>query len=547
MEYLRPIARKLFSENSNLSYKLDKASGDYEILSLLSKERSDEEIGKLFHSRYGFDLIRVSQQTVNYSLLRNFDVELLKTAKSIPVSFDEETKEWTFAISNLVNDKVQSIFRKITANKNEKSKFVFAFDFEIESFFSEIEEKEDEKPIEESGKNAMGWVDAVIEKGLELRASDIHIERLEKGIRVRYRVDGGMMGSQFFQMSDKQVSNVYVRLKVVGNMNISEKRRSQDGRIDNFKYNGVSYSMRVSTVNTIYGEKFVMRVFDENSDSQTFEDLGFHDDQISAIERMLKKANGIIYLAGATGSGKTTTLYSMIEKLDKEALNIYTIENPSEKTIAGVNQIQVDEQSQNTYPSVLKTLLRQDPDVMVVGEVRESETANIAVQASLTGHLVITTIHANNALDSITRLSELQVESYLLGASSVGFLSQRLVKVLCPHCKKKVDNLPHYHREWIATEFPEFNYEEEKKNGNFIFEPVGCDKCVNGFKGRIAVLELIEVDDKIRELISKKADKKELSKYLKTKDYKEMKFRGIQSALKGLTGIEELMGKLANG
>lgn len=540
MEYLRPVSKKLTSENR--IEELKQLRDDKSILSFLLEFTEFETVSEEFESRYGFKLIRINPRSINKSLIKDFDLDVLRAAKVLPISL--ENNEYTFAISSITNES-DSIFTKLAQKKGAKAKFVFALEYEILKVLNGSEEhKEENKLIDVPAKDAIKWVDSIIAKGFEIRASDIHIEPLEEGVKVRYRVDGSMMGTQVFNMTEKQLSNIHVRLKVIAKMDISEKRKSQDGRIDGYEYDGINYSMRVSTVNTIHGEKFVMRIFDENSKSKSFEDLGFFPEQIESIKRMLSKSNGIIYLAGATGSGKTTTLYSMIENLDKEELNIYTIENPAEKKIPGVNQIQVDEQSQNTYPSVLKTLLRQDPDVMVVGEIRETETANIAVQASLTGHLVITTIHANNAIESITRLSDLKVESYLLGASSVGFLSQRLVRILCPHCKQKVEELPTYERLWIESVDPEFDYEQEKEKGNYFYSACGCDKCIKGYKGRVAVLELIEVDDEMKDLISRNASKKEVNAKLSKNNFKQMRLQGLLNAKKGITSMEELMGKL---
>lgn len=543
MEYLKPIARKL-KRYEEISDEIENLEKDSQILPIMMEVSDEDEIKREFENRYGMDLVRISEKSNLKELIAEFDLQLLKRAKVIPVERVENT--WTIAITDITDDRIQDIFRKSVELKGGKAKFVFSFRHEVEDYLKEDNKKKEEILIENEGKDSILWVEEVIEKGLKIRASDIHIEPLVNGIKVRYRVDGSMIGSQVFNMTDKELSSAYIRLKILSNMDISEKRKSQDGRIDDFSYNGSKYSMRVSTVNTVNGEKFVMRIFDENDETLTFEDLGFYEEQIESIRRMLKKSNGIIYLAGATGSGKTTTLYSMIEEFDKDKLNIYTIESPVEKRIEEVNQIQIDKQSQNTYPSVLKTLLRQDPDVMVVGEIRESETANIAVQASLTGHLVLTTIHANNAIDSITRLSELKIESYLLGASSVGFLSQRLVRVLCKKCRKKRETLKVHEEMWIKNFHPNFDYEEEKSKGNYIYSQTGCDDCVSGYKGRIAVLEIIEVDERLRELISLNSKKTDIQEYLNSIGYKKMESQSVKGLLKGITSVDEVMAKLQN-
>lgn len=541
MKYLLPLVKKL-SKNEELNLRT-KDMNDEQILKELATEVPYSEIEDVFSKHYGFPYVKVDLKKIDRTLLRFFEVEYLKKESVMPYKFDEETNEWFFAISDITNNNVKKTLKDILLAKGQKVNFTFSFKHEIEKFYS-MEEVEKIKPID-VGNEATEWVDAILQQGIAIRASDIHVEPKKEGLRVRYRVDGVMTGGQTFIMSEKEMSNIYVRLKVVGNMDISEKRKSQDGRIDNYEYKGNIYSMRISTINTIHGEKIVLRVFSESQEVVTLNELGFSEEQEDSIIRMISESNGIIYLAGATGSGKTTTLYAMLGELDENSLNIYTIENPVEKSIEGVNQVQVDENSKNTYASTLKTLLRQDPDIMVVGEIRDDETANLAVQASLTGHLVMTTLHANSALESLNRLSKMNVENYLIGASSVGFLSQRLVRVLCPYCKEKVEELPTYDLKWLESSLGEkVDYEQMKREGNYVCKNVGCDKCVDGYRGRIAVLEIIEVDEEIKELIASNESIKVIRNVLEKKGYKDMNYDGAMKALKGITTIKELMAKL---
>ena len=466
MDYLEPLIKKTVeAEFASDAYNADSDEG---ILKALLKHTDFQTVSQAFHDRYAFELVNLDNFK-EVGNVKEFKWDLLEASSVIPYKYIANEKEWVFAISDISNEHILTVFTEIAREKGASASFVFALKYQIDNFYASHKPKEGEKPIELTSNKPSEWVDLVLKKGLMLEASDIHIEPLENGYRVRYRVDGDLVEKQDFTLSETKISNIVVRLKVVAGMNITEKRRSQDGRIDGYELNGVKYSMRVSSVNTILGEKFVLRILDETSATKSFSELGFFEKQIQALERLLSNSNGIVYLAGATGSGKTTTLYSMIESLDKSKLNIYTVENPVEKRLSGISQIPVDEQSQNTYPSVLKTLLRQDPDVIVIGEIRESETANIAIEASLTGHLVMTTLHSNNALDSVIRLSQMDIESYLLGASSVGFLSQRLVKRLCEFCKEKVETLPVYEEMWLKKHKPGFDYEEEKAKGNYIY------------------------------------------------------------------------------
>lgn len=545
MIYLKAIIKKLTNETS-LIKKASEYKDDKKLLEFLLTFTSQDEIEKAFTHHYGVRYNKIFLEEIDEDLLKEFNGSFLEKEVILPYSFDALSGKWKFAISNLVDRNLQDRIKRVVNQKNQSVEFTFLFNFEIYEIYNKLKGKTNKEIVidEKANYDATSWVDMAINNGIQLGASDIHIEREETGLQVRYRVDGVMTNKYLFTLSDGEISNIYVRLKIIGNMDISEKRKSQDGRIDHYEHKGSFYSLRVSTVNTINGEKFVMRLFSETEKTLNFDDLGFTSLQQEKIMKMINKSNGIVYLAGATGSGKTTTLYTMINNLDVDALNVYTIESPVEKGITGVNQIQIDEASGNTYPSVLKTLLRQDPDVMAVGEIRERETAQIAVQASLTGHLVLTTIHANSALDSLSRLVDIGIENYLIGASSVGFISQRLARRLCPHCKQKVETIPDYQNTWIKQEVEDFDYEIQKQSGNFFYENFGCDHCVNGYKGRIAILEMIEVDDEMKSMISRGASTKEIKTHLITNNFKNLKFDGISKALDGVTSVQEIMGKL---
>lgn len=549
MIHLKAIVKKLANDTEalNSTVLIEKAGtmrSDKDLLKFLLTFKTQEEIEKAFTHHYGMKYKKITLQDVDKGLLEEFNPEFLEKKKVVPYEYDESKKQWKFAIGNLTDLDLQKEIRSISSKKGQTVEFTFSFDFEIEDVYTKLKSNKEIVIDKNVVYDAISWVEMVINNGIDLGASDIHIERVETGLEIRYRVDGVMTKRHTFEFEPSEISNINVRLKVVGNMDISEKRKSQDGRIDHYEYKSNIYSLRVSTVNTVNGEKFVMRLFSEDENAVDFDDLGFTKIQKEKVIKMIRHSNGIVYLAGATGSGKTTTLYTMIDNLDVDALNVYTIENPVEKSIIGVNQVQIDEASGNTYPSVLKTLLRQDPDVIAVGEIRERETAEIAVQASLTGHLVVTTVHANGALDSISRLSEIGVENYLIGASSVGFISQRLARRLCPHCKRKVENIPEYESAWIKDEVKDFDYEVCKAEGKDIYEPVGCDLCVGGYKGRIAIIEMIEVDDEIKSMISRGVESKLISDYLGTTDYTNMKLDGISKALDGVTSVQEIMGKL---
>lgn len=549
MIYLRPLVSKLVKDRE-LAREISRKGSDEEMLEgLLSANVSIEDLSARFLKHYGVQYKSLTIEEIDEDLTGQFDLKSLRSESVIPYGFDSATNKWSFSIGDLTNKSIQQNITNSVKNRGQSVEFAFTFSSVIDSIYEAISNQKSGLKFEvtdDVSNDAVDWVETIINDGIKFKASDIHIERVADGLKVRYRIDGSMGVNRTFDMSSNEISNIHVRLKLIGNMDITEKRRSQDGRIDNYEYKDQLYSMRLSTINTIHGEKFVMRVFSEDEDITNFESLGFTSEQENKISEAIRKSNGIIYLAGATGSGKTTTLYAMIDKLNSESLNIYTLENPVEKSIVGVNQIQIDEASGNTYPSSLKALLRQDPDILVIGEIREKETAELAVQSSLTGHLVMTTIHANSALDSISRLVDMGVENYLIGASSVAFISQRLVRKLCPHCKRRVDHIEDYERLWIEKEIKDFKYEEHMANGEFLYENVGCSKCIKGYKGRLAVLEIVEVDNDIKRLISKGIAIEEIRDALIENGYTNMKHDGISKALTGVTSIQELMSKLQN-
>lgn len=548
MVHLKPIIPKIVENLPNkeeVMRELSQLNSDEEVMSYLDGRVSNSLIKNLFKQHYGIEYSTV--ENVDPDLIKQFSRDFLTENKIIPLSYNPNDGKLIVAISNLGDRDLRGKIRRAVSRKSWTVEFHFAFENEIEDYLAKIFEKDEVVDIKVrtgAAFDATEWVSSIINKGIKNQASDIHIERLEKAIQVRYRIDGILEEKKEFILGENEISSIYVRLKIISNMDIVENRKSQDGRVDNYEYSGSLYDLRVNTVNTIYGEKIVMRIINKSKEVSTFEELGFSKENKEKVIDMLKAKNGIIYLAGATGSGKSTTLYSMIEQLNEDSINIYTIEDPVEKSIANVNQIQIDEASGTDYPSVLAALLRQDPDVIVVGEVRDVETAGLSIRASLTGHLVITTLHANNAVDSLSRLSDMGMESYLVGASSVGFLSQILIRKLCPHCKKEKEYLEAHEEIWLSKNSKNFNYEEEKMNGNYICEPVGCENCSNGFKGRVAVIEVLDVDDEIRGLISRGEDIDKIRSLLKGRNYKTMKNDGVDKVKKGIISLGELIGKI---
>lgn len=522
--------------NSVPDFRTDEEALNY----LKGKGIPKEKIIKELESYYGVSYVDLEKTEIDPDLFSIFDFSKLRERKIIPFHFNRSTRTISFAIADLGDQYLRENISSLCRQRNFSSKFFFAFTHEIEQKFKKIEMslKNEENLLEIDEVGAREWVDRILKRGIQLKASDIHIEPCEKGLQVRYRIDGILSLKEHHDFSENFIQSITARIKIISNMNIAEKRRPQDGRLDNFEYENNKYDLRVSTVSTIYGEKIVMRVFNKNSRILSFKELGFFEEDENKIKSMLNMPFGIIYLAGATGSGKTTTLYTMIDHINSEEINIYTIEDPVEKTLKNINQIQINPQSGITYASTLKALLRQDPDVIVVGEIRDQETADLSVRSSLTGHLVLSTIHANNALETISRLYNMGIEPYLIGASTLGFISQRLVRVLCSYCKKEKEP-DTIEKEWLnrierTYNLPSSNYS--------IYKPCGCPKCNNlGYKGRTAVAEVLTIlDSKRKELITNR-DTETLYKTALKKDFSPMELNAYRKVIKGITSVQEAM------
>ena len=315
-------------------------------------------------------------------------------------------------------------------------------------------------------------------------------------------------------------------------MNITENRLPQDGAIKT-SLNGIPLDMRVSSLPTNNGEKIVIRILDYSMSIQGLEKLGFTKDNFEKIMKMINLPNGIILVTGATGTGKSTTVYSILQRLNREEANVITVEDPVEMDIPGVNQVQVNSEIGLTFANVLRSILRQDPDIIMIGEIRDDETATIAVRASVTGHLVLSTIHTNNSLNTIERLLDMEVERYLLAASLSGIISQKLARKLCPHCRKKVAPTPY--EKYLFKKNLGVDLNEIYVAGD------GCDNCMNGYRGRIAIHEVLLIDEDIRDAISNNIRKEELRKLVYSENVHTLLQDGLIKVAQGLTSFEEII------
>ncbi|MBC7087237.1 MAG: Flp pilus assembly complex ATPase component TadA [Tissierellales bacterium] len=370
-------------------------------------------------------------------------------------------------------------------------------------------------------------INTLFEQALKMRASDIHLEPGIEDIRVRFRIDGDL--TEIMRIPRFNLSAIVTRIKILGKMNIAEKRIPQDGRVESV-INGKSIDMRISSLPTVYGEKIVIRLLDKESFNFSKEKLGFTEYELTKFDKILSQPYGMILVTGPTGSGKTTTLYTVLKELNTVEKNIITVEDPVEYKLEGINQVQVNVKAGLTFASGLRSILRQDPDIIMVGEIRDSETAEIAVRAAITGHLVLSTLHTNDSPSTIARLIDMGVEPYMVSSSVIGVVSQRLVKLLCPKCKES----------YIASETQKrmLGVEDESL---VLHKPVGCNSCNKGYKGRAAVHEIMPINEEMRRLIDLNSNTDKLREQAIKDGMTTLLQSAVSLAKNGQTSYEEVM------
>ena len=380
----------------------------------------------------------------------------------------------------------------------------------------------DNKPI-------VDIVNEIIIDAVNHGASDIHFDPTPDGINVRIRIDGTLL--PYVTVPNTVKKNLITRIKIISGMNITEARLPQDGAIKGLHENS-DLDLRVSSLPIVDGEKIVIRILDYTLSNAGLESLGLTKSNFDKVEELIKKPNGIILVTGATGSGKSTTVYSMLQVLNKTESNVITVEDPVEMKIPGVNQVQVMSEIGLTFGNTLRSILRQDPDVIMIGEIRDDETSRIAVRAAITGHLVLSTIHTNNSLSTIERLLDMDVERYLLGSALSGIISQRLVKKLCPKCRSSRATSPYEKNIFKKV----LNMDVEN-----IYTPVGCQECIKGYKGRIALQEVVEINQDIRDAIVNNVRKDELRKLVYNTAQGTLLKDGLIKVISGYTSLDEVL------
>lgn len=499
---------------------------------------------------YCMPCIELEMLDIDKSLFDKFSFEFMKSNKIVPVSFDKNGTLIVAAGKPLDAAAVSSMSVNFSCPVDciltppaQIDRYIDSISAVIttSAALSDLNAEKDDKLFGKGetqqsiifkeddviNNPAVRLVDSIVKEAIPYRASDIHIEPFEKKVRVRYRIDGDLQERAEFPI--EFYSAISARLKIMSGMNIAERRVPQDGRI-NMIIGGKEYDFRVSSLPTVYGEKFVIRILDKTSFHFTRTDLGFTDGENAVIDKMLMRPHGIILLTGPTGCGKSTTLYSFLKEVNNPAVNIITVEDPVEYTLAGINQTQVNAKANMTFAAALRSILRQDPDIIMIGEIRDEETAEIAVRAAITGHLVFSTLHTNDAPGAVTRLEDMGVADYLVADALAGVIAQRLVKRLCPACKKRGKT--------NSKEMEILGLTEPVS----IFRPQGCQFCNNtGYKGRIAVHEIMYMNENMKNEVSRSKNLEVLREMAAKNGMVSLWSSCRNLVMNGVTSIQELM------
>ncbi len=419
-----------------------------------------------------------------------------------------------------IRKSIDKFYRKETAEKVLK-------EFEGTYGAASLEE-ENEEQLEISNAPIVRLINSTIQQAIDMKASDIHIEPYTEDIRIRFRIDGDLQ--EIMRLSKNILSPLVTRIKIIGKMDIAEKRIPQDGRVE-FNINNKIIDIRISTIPTVHGEKIVLRLLDRENFLMAKEELGFTQRNMDLFEKLLKQPYGMLLIAGPTGSGKTTTLYAILKELNTIEKNIITIEDPVEYKMEGINQVQINPKAGLTFASGLRSILRQDPDIIMVGEIRDTETAQIAVRAAITGHLVLSTLHTNDSPSSIIRMIDMGVEPYLVSSAVIGVISQRLVKSLCDNCKTPYE--ASYSEKLLLGKNPDESLT--------LYKPKGCNRCNNGYTGRRAIHEIMIVDENMRRIINEGRNVDEIRISAIESGMITLMENSVDLVLQGITSIDEIL------
>lgn len=501
---------------------------------------TEQQLIEALEFQLGIPHINILQYPIEQDVIQLVPRELAKRHQALP--FRKEGNKLYVAMADPMDYFAIEEIRMATgfqivpgiATKDALFRMITKYYDLQESIEEVLDDFSPEEEIEESGitdddSPIVRMVNQIITNAVAQRASDIHFDPQETEVAVRYRVDGILKTER--SLPKYMQNTLTARIKIMGNLDITENRIPQDGRIK-MHVNFRPIDIRLSTLPSVYGEKIVMRILDISSSLGQLDKVGFSEENLETFKSMIEKPNGIVLVTGPTGSGKSSTLYAALNHLNREEVNIITIEDPVEYQLQGVNQVQVKEEVGMTFASGLRSILRQDPDIIMIGEIRDQETAEIAIRASLTGHLVLSTLHTNSATAALTRLIDMGIEPFLISSSLTGVVGQRLVRRVCRDCARK--------------EEPTSREIEIFRNAGLEIETIqrgaGCSSCgMTGYRGRLAIHEVLLIDDHIKELIMQQSSFVEIQNYVKEKGMKFLLDDGLAKVTQGLTTTEEVL------
>ncbi|MDY3672412.1 MAG: GspE/PulE family protein [Campylobacter sp.] len=497
------------------------------------------EFLKYFAQNFKFEYSSLDEGSIDYNLARKIPSSQLKRLGALPLKedkvnvyvafrdlFDVEIQE---QIANIFNRKILKVVVCDTA-KLDKVLSKMELNESVSSLIAQIRQEISRANTDDGGESSgvLRLIETILKTAISSRASDIHIESSEKNCIVRCRIDG--MLAEIFVLDKDIYPPLVSRLKMLSNLDIAEHRKPQDGRFS-VQVLGRDYDFRISTLPVIHGESVVMRILDKSKAIIKLSELGMLEDNLAKFSRLTRTPYGVLLVTGPTGSGKTTTLYAALNDIKSVEKKMITVEDPVEYQMDMIQQVNVNAKAGLSFASSLRSILRQDPDVIMIGEIRDQETLRIAIQAALTGHLVFSTLHTNDAISAVARVVEMGIEPYLVSGALIGVEAQRLVRKLCPHCKQKITLTPMQLDRIIHLIPDDFAF----------YAPVGCDKCSQtGYLGREMISEVLPISDKISSLIAKNATKEELKSVALAEGFKDFFTDGIRRAAMGITSIEEI-------
>ena len=500
---------------------------------LIDEPKLTESLSRLHQIPY----VQLDQQTINPEVMRLVPFELLQAHRVVPISVEEQ--RLMVATNNPLDvSALQDIQVKSGYSVYPVMASIRDIDRTLQEYFDAVQTgktvKASSSAVVVDDTSVINYIDAIIRRAVKEQASDIHFEPQRENMRVRFRIDGHLYEKE--TISKELQRNCISRIKIISGLDVAETRRPQDGRC-HFKVGGEEYDLRISTLPNINGENMVVRILSTRFANHSFADLGMNDEQITDINHLLQRPYGLVLLTGPTGAGKTTTLYSMLNQLNQVDRSIVTVEDPVEYELPGINQTATNAHIGYTFAKAIRHILRHDPDIIMIGEIRDKETAEIAIRAALTGHLVFSTMHTNSAVGAITRLLEMDIEPFLISSALAGVISQRLVRRLCSHCCTTEPGCSEA-REKIRQFLPHVKDVQLGKAR-------GCEACSQtGYQGRVGVYEVLKMDEDLRYLIIKTAGESEIADMAEEKKMKPLAVSGMEKVVDQTTEFQETIRKV---